>query len=145
MKLLILISLLLTSNAFAANLNICSFETSFDVLEAFKMNKIRPLKKVDDFKKLTSVEKQLIQKSIALHNQKRPTMQDAITEFFDISNGKPGFNAGEIVYYNVNGVQVLLVHHYPGDNEYGAFFSLNRNGSFKMAAPIVDGDIECKK
>jgi hypothetical protein len=65
---------------------------------------------------------------------KNLSLAEAIEEFAD----------GEVEYYNIEGLKIILIHYWPGDNEYGAYFKINKNGSFKLIATVSDSFIECK-
>jgi hypothetical protein len=71
-------------------------------------------------------------------------VKDSLESFGDYYDGRPGPNAGEIVYYNIQGKQIVLVHYWPGENEYGAFYQINKNASVKLMATISDSFISCK-
>lgn len=144
MKSLIILSLFIATNAFA--IDVCTFEETWMVESAMKEQKINPVLVVKDHKKFTSVEKKLVHKTVTLQYYTRDnTLEQSITDFSDRGNdGIRGANAGKIVYYNIEGKQLILVHYWPGDNEYGAFYSINKNGSLKLVARINDSFIECK-
>lgn len=142
MKLFIAL-LFIVTNAFAAD--ICKFEETWEFEEALKAEKIKPVRVAKNHKKFTSVEKQLIHKTVTGQDWlKNNSMEESLEAFGDFYNGRQGSNAGEIKYYNIEGKQFILVHYWPGDNEYGAYFMLNRNGSYKRIADIGDSFITCK-
>lgn len=133
MKFALLIALFITTNVFAAD--ICKFEETWEWYEANKAEGIKPVRTAKNFKKFTSVEKHLVHKTVTLQDYlKDLSLGDAVTEFSE----------GEIEFYNIEGQQMILVHYWPGDNEYGAFFKINKNGSFKLLATVSDSFIECK-
>lgn len=133
MKFALLIALFVTTNVFAAD--ICKFEETWEWKEAVEAEGVKPVRIAKNSKKFTSVEKHLVHKTVTLQEWlKELSLGEAVTEFAD----------GEIEYYNFNGQQVILVHYWPGDNEYGAFYKINKNGSFKLLANVSDSFIECK-
>lgn len=133
MKFALLIALFVTTNAFATD--ICKFQETWEWKEAVEAEGAKPVRIAKNSKKFTSVEKHLVHKTVTLQEWlKELSLGEAVTEFAD----------GEIEYYNINGQQVILVHYWPGDNEYGAFFKINKNGSFKLLANVSDSFIECK-
>ena len=133
MKFALLITLFITTNVFA--FDICQFEETSDMHEALEAQGLKAVKITKNSKKFTSVEKHLIHKSVTLQDYLKDLSQlESIEEFAD----------GEIEYYNFEGDKIILVHYWPGDNEYGAFFKINKNGSFKLLATVSDSFIECK-
>jgi hypothetical protein len=144
MRLFLLITLFITTKAFAVD--ICQFPETSNFYTELKVQGIRPARISKNAKKFTSVEIKLINKTVRLQDRRNPTsLQETLEEFMDVQEGgKPGLNAGEILYYNFEGTQYLLVHYWPGENEYGAYYKLNKNGSFKLITQIIDSGIECK-
>lgn len=142
MKTLILTFLMLTTSAFAQN--ICDFQETWDFKEALEANGIKPLKTSGNHGRFTFMEKDMIHLTITLQGWLNGLSQEeALATFADMYNGKIGSNAGEIVYYNINGKKYALVHYWPGDNEYGGFFEV-KNRSYKLIAEINDSFIECR-
>lgn len=143
MKFLMSLVFLISLNARAVD--ICSFEETSNFTDSLSIQNIKPVRVAKNHKKFTSIEKQLIHKMINLDEYRATrTVQESLEEFGDYYEGKMGSNAGEVVYYNFEGKQVILVHYWPGDNEVGAFFSINKNGSFKLVATVSDSFISCK-
>jgi hypothetical protein len=143
MKLLFSLLILVSFNAYAVD--ICSFEETSNFTDSMSLQNIKPVRTAKNHKKFTSVEKHLIHKMVNLEDYRTTrTIQESLEEFGDYYDGKMGSNAGEVVYYNFEGQQIILVHYWPGDNEVGAFFSINRNGSFKLLATVSDSFISCK-
>jgi hypothetical protein len=144
MKSFILLSLFLVTNAFAVD--VCSFEETWQFDKAMKAQKIRPVRTVKDHQQFTSMEKKLIHRTVTLQTYTRDnSLAQSLEDFTDLmTDGTRGANAGKIVYYNFEGKQLILVHYWPGDNEYGAFYSINKNGSLKLVARVNDSFIECK-
>lgn len=141
MKLLIALAFFITTNAFAVE--ICSFEETWQVDEALETLKIKPIKTSKNFKRYTFAEKEMIHLTVTLQDWQRGlSRQEALETFADFWEGKPGSNGGEIVYYNINGKTIVLVHYWPGDNEYGAYYEL-KNGAHKLIAEIGDSFISC--
>ncbi len=121
-------------NSFAAE-SICSYEETSDFFQALRESGVKPLRVSKDRKKFSSVEKQLIYKMVTQQEWSRNlTLGESLDEFAE----------GEVRYYNIDGVQYHLVHYWPGDNEYGAWYKVNKNGSIKLVAVISDSFIECR-
>lgn len=136
MKLLLTLAFLITTNAFAVD--ICSETSTWDFAEALKAEGIRPSKIAKNHRRFTFTEKQMIHLTVTLQDYLNGTSRDEALAIFEDAS-----DAGEIKYYTIQGKQYALVHYWPGDNEYGAYFALTRN-SFKLIASIEDGDIYCK-
>lgn len=97
-------------------------------------------------KKLTDAEKGMIQATILTGHAEKPlTAEEALAEFSD-DNGP---NAGSLHYlevkHNKHTFKVVRVTYYPGDNEYGAIFSLGSKGTDYpgLIGLVGDGDISC--
>ena len=133
MKFAILLTLFITTNVFA--FDICQFEETSNMYESLKSQGLKAVRITKNAKKFTSVERQLVRKTITQQEWlKDLTESQSVKEFAD----------GEIEYYNFEGQQTILVHYWPGDTEVGAFFKINKNGSFKLLATVSDSFIECK-
>lgn len=142
MKLLISFLLLLSANAKAVD--ICSFEETWNFVEALETDGIKAHKTSKNHKRFTFVEKQMIHFMVTQQSwMEGISREEALENFGDFYNGKMGFNAGEIVYYQIDGKEIALVHYWPGDNEVGAFFEM-RNGAYKIIATVSDAWISCK-
>lgn len=142
MKLLLTLALFITTNAFAVDL--CSFEETWQFNEALEAQRIKPVRISKNHNRFTFVEKQMIHRTVTLQDWLKGTSKEEALEIFgNFYNGKPGSNAGEIVYLNVNGKEIAVVHYWPGDNEYGAYYEI-RNGAFRLIADIGDSFISCK-
>lgn len=143
MKSILLMALLMTSQAFA--MSVCDYSDTAEFRNALEASEITPVRVAKNHRKFTSVEKQLIHKTVTLQSWlQNISAKESLETFGDYSQGRRGVNAGEIAYYNVDGKQLILVHYWPGENEYGAFYRLNKNGSFKLLAEVTDGYIFCK-
>lgn len=143
MKLIIALALVLSAQVYAAD--ICSFPETSDFIGALKEEGIKPARTSKNHSKWTFTEKAMIHLTISLENHlKGVSREDALKQFADWYDGKPGSNAGEIVYFDIAGKKFALVHYWPGDNEYGAYFQVKMDGSFKMIAEIQDSFITCK-
>lgn len=133
MKFALLLALFITTNVFAVD--ICQFEETSDFRDSIESQGLKAVKLTTNSKKFTSVEKHLVHKTVTLQDYLKDLSQvEAVQEFAD----------GEIEYFNFEGNKIILVHYWPGDNEYGAFFKINKNGSFKLLATVSDSFIECK-
>ncbi len=142
MKILLAVALFITTNAFAVDL--CSFQETSDFNKAIETLKIKPVKKSTNPKRFTFIEKQMVHLTITLQGWlSGSTKEESIEIFGDYHGGKKGFNAGEILYYEIAGKQIAVVHYWPGENEFGAFFEI-KNGSYKLLADISDSFITCK-
>ncbi len=144
MKFFILLSFFILNKAMA--LDVCSFKETWMFNDAMRVQKVKPNLVAKDHKKFNSMEKKLVHKTVALQAfSGEKTLLQSVDDFADIMyDGTRGANAGKISYFNIEGKQLILVHYWPGENEYGAFFSINRNGSLKLLARISDGFIDCK-
>jgi hypothetical protein len=142
MKFLLIIALFITTKAFAVN--ICELAETANFFDTVEAKKIKPVKTSKNHKRFTFVEKQMIHLSVTQQDYlKGITKEESLEKFGDFYQGKIGDSAGEILYYELSGKQVALVHYYPGDNEYGAFFVM-KNGSYKLMARIDDSFITCE-
>ncbi len=142
MKFLLAVALFITTNAFAVD--VCSFQETSDFRDALEARNIKSTKKSTNPKRFTFIEKQMVHLTITLESWlSGSTKEEAIEIFGDYHDGKKGFNAGEILYYEIEGKQMALVHYWPGENEYGAFFEL-KNGAYKLLAEVTDSFITCK-
>jgi hypothetical protein len=99
--------------------------------------------------RLSKIEKGIIQTTILAGNPGEPMeLQQAIDQFTD--KDSEGTNGGNLVYFSVahnnkNRVIVQAVY-YPGDNAYGAIYSVTGSGRFQSAdllGFIQDGDLVC--
>jgi hypothetical protein len=143
MKYIICVLLLASTSGFAVD--ICKFEETWQFHDALEAKRIAPAKVSDDHKRFTSVEKQLIHRAVTQQSWLRNiALAESLDVFGDYYRGKPGSNAGVIKYFQIDGKQFVLVHYWPGDNEYGAYFMRNQNGSHKLVATIGDSFIDCK-
>lgn len=139
MKYFVLLSLMISSNVFA--LDLCQLRDTHDFEVAVKAERIKPIRSIAQ--SFSTFEKQMIHQAVTLQNWQRGiSPSNSLRAFRDIYDGYQGLNPGEIVYYQVKGQKLALVHYWPGENEYGAFFMVS-SGSSKMIARIDDGDISC--
>lgn len=143
MKLVIFLALTFTFNSFAVD--ICKFEETWEFKNALKEQSISPVLVSKNHSKFTTVEKRLIHKWLSSQSGRRNTsLEQSMEEFSDSRlTGNPGPDAGEIIYYNIEGKKYVLIHYWPGENEYGAYFSVNTNNTYKLIADITDSFIEC--
>lgn len=135
MKTLLLLSMLFSLNAFA--LHPCEFEMTQDFRETLNASGIKPLKVSRAASKFRFIEKQMIHLTISLQEWLSGISRNEAIELFVEDH-----NDGEILYYNLDGKDIALVHYYPGDNEYGAFVEL-KGSAFILLAEIRDSDIYC--
>jgi hypothetical protein len=133
MKFVLVFALFISSNVFA--FNICQFQETIDMYDFFKAQNLKAVRIAKNSQNLTSVEKHLVRKTLTQQLWfKNLTEDQALTEFA----------GGEIEYYNLEGQQIIFVRYWQGDNEFGGFFKINKNGSFKIMATVSYGLIECK-
>lgn len=142
MKLILSLFVLFTFNAFA--LDICSFEDTMALQDAVQAGKLRQIKSSKQHHQFTALEQGMIHAMITATFEAMP-MSQALEEFADMYDGKIGTNAGEIEYYADGTSHLVMVRYWPGDTEVGAFFSVARDGSFKLLATIDDQWISCNK
>ncbi len=98
---------------------------------------------------LTKIEKGIIQTTILAGNPGEPMdLQQAIDQFTD--KDSEGSNGGDLVYFSLthnNKVRsIVQAVYYPGDNSYGAIYSVTGSGRHKSAdllGFIQDGDLVC--
>jgi len=143
MKLFLFLILSIAAHSYAAD--ICKFQETWEFKDALKEEGIRPVLVSKNHSKFTSVEKRLIHKWLSSQSDRRnTTLEQSMEEFSDTRlTGKVGPDAGAIVYYNIDDKKYVLIHYWPGENEYGAFYLVNKNNTFKLIANITDSYIEC--
>lgn len=123
--LLVVFFTLISLNSFAFDL--CSLQ------ETSQLDGQVITKRSKNHNRFTFAEKNLIHRTIALQSfYEGVSKPEALELFSDKSTD------GEIIYYEVNGYELIFVHYYPGDNEYGAFYY----GS-KLIARVGDSFISC--
>lgn len=132
MKIILALAIFVTTNAFAVDL--CSFEETWQLDEALETQRVRPVYVADNRQAFTNVEKRLIYTAVVQQGWRAGSSMKKTLEIFE---------GGEIQYFNIKGQKLALVHYWPGDNEYGAFFS-HVNGQYYLVAKIEDGSIICK-
>ncbi len=135
MKILIFLALFFTVNAFAVNP--CDFEMTQDFREALQASGIKPHKVSKTFSKFRFNEKQMIHLTVSLQEWLSGIGRQEALELFVEDR-----NDGEILYYQLDGKEIALIHYYPGDNEYGAFVEMKGN-AFTLLAEVRDSDIYC--
>ncbi len=145
MKLLALFALLFSFSAFAS-VEFCSFPETRDFFNELAHKGIQHTKKSRNHKRFTFLEKNLIHLTITLQDwYVGVSREDAIRTFSQVDEtGERGMNAGEVLYYQFQGKNFVLVHYWPGDNEYGAYFELKVAGSYELKAVVRDGGIYCQ-
>jgi hypothetical protein len=133
MKFVLVFALFISSNVLA--FNVCQFQETTDMYDFFKSQNLKAVRIAKNSQNLTSVEKHLVRKSLTQQlSFKNLSEAQALTEFA----------GGEIEYYNLEGQQMIFVRYWVGENEYGGFFKINKNGSFKLMATVSYGLIECR-
>ena len=139
MKFLLLVSLFVSSQVFA--LDLCQLRDTYEFDQVVQFERVPTIRSVS--KNYSALEKRMIHQALRLQSwQTRMPMEASLRAFGDVYDGYQGTNPGEIVYYQVQGQKLALVHYFPGENEYGAFYLVG-NGKTKMVARIDDGEISC--
>lgn len=144
MKSLVLISLLFSSLSFAS-VEFCSYEETYQFFDALEIQEIKHTKRARNHKRFTFLEKNLIHLTITLQSwYVGVSREEAILTFSQVDEyGQRGPNAGEVLYYQFGSKKYVLVHYWPGDNEYGAFYELKVAGAYELKGVIRDGAIYC--
>ncbi len=142
MKFLSVLLFALTTQAFAG---VCDYSYTSEFKDDVKAGKIKLIETKEDLGAFTKQEKFLIYTAVTHIDNSVRSEREALWAFLDISEeGQgPGGNRGTIEYYKVGKETVILVHHYPGDTEVGAFFTLKEK-KVKMTAVIADSEIDCQ-
>lgn len=140
-----LLALLFSFSAFGS-VEFCSFAETHQFFDELASKDIKHIKKSRNHKRFTFLEKNLIHLTITLQDwYVGVSREDAIRTFSQIDEmGERGMNAGEVLYYQFEGKNFVLVHYWPGDNEYGAYFELKVAGSYELKAVVRDGGIYCQ-
>ena len=128
--------------------DVCEFGDTSAFDDAVVATDITEVKTSSNHNDFTAIEKKMtLETMLADKYNTNMTMKEALLgfgDFHEYSHGKPGSNAGSIVYYEVGSYQFALVHSWPGDNEYGAFVKVAKDGSIEILATVNDGFMECK-
>lgn len=126
--------------------NFCTYNETSHFADALQSQGIKHSKRAKNHKRFTFLEKNLIHLTITLQNwYVGVSREEAILTFSQLDEyGERGSNAGEVLYYQVGSKNFVLVHYWPGDNEYGAFFELKVAGSYELKGRIIDGGIYCE-
>lgn len=126
---------------------VCRFNTTEEIEDAVAIRQVKKIKISKNHRRFSEIEKELIWRAVSSDQAyRRIGREEALSLFADMAEGRrtPGANAGEIIYYQLGSKDIILVHYWPGDNEYGAYFELLPNNKFKMVATVSDSDIACK-
>lgn len=143
MKSFLIAALLVTTNAFA--FNICDYKDVADLYQDLHQANIRSYKTSSHKTGFTNDEKKLIHATIILQSwQNDSTQTEALNTFLDMWEGRVGSLAGSLEYYVIGGQKIVHAQYFPGDNEYGAFWVLNKK-SPQLLAVIEDSEVYCKK
>ena len=143
MKYIIFSLLLSVSSAFAGSL--CEMKDTYEFSD-----KVLSKSAGENF---TATERQMIFSTMKTYGKGFRTYENEYKALWDFQDKYeecspevivPGPNAGEIVYYQLNGKKIALVHFFPGENEYGSIFEVSPTGKFTFLAKINDGEIYCK-
>lgn len=111
--------------------DICSYEETSDIeLRAEKVSK--------NSKRFTFAEKNLVHRTVSLESHLQGVGRAEAFELFTEESSE-----GEIKYYSIDGQELIFVHYYPGDNEFGAFYSVREKGAPKLIASVSDSFITC--
>ncbi|WPU65009.1 hypothetical protein [Peredibacter starrii] len=139
MKFLLLVSWFVSSQVFA--LDLCQLRDTYEFDQVVQFERLPTIRTVS--KNFSDLEKRMIHQALKLQPWQRGIrMDESLRAFGDLFDGYRGPNPGEIVYYQVKGQKLALVHYFPGENEYGAFFLVG-NGTTKMVARVDDSEISC--
>jgi hypothetical protein len=144
MKTLILLAALFSTQAFA--ISVCKYDETSDLTEAIAHSRYTKTES-KNHKKFTKAELKLIHKTISAEDfyaGKKLTEAEALHIFGDYyeDETETGSDAGEIDYYIVGTQQIIIVHYWPGENEYGAIFEI-KAGKTVHVANIGDSFISC--
>lgn len=115
----------------------CSYSSTAEFNDDLKSQGIEAVKNSRNPKRFRFVEKQMIHLTVSLQDWLNGISRVEALDLF-----VEGSSDGEIAYFQLNGKEVALVHYWPGDNEYGAFFEMN-NSAFRLMAEIRDSEIVC--
>jgi hypothetical protein len=146
MKLLLVLLFTVSSPAFSIDL--CRFESTTEFYEAVEAKKIKQLKVSSDPRHFSAIEKEMIYLSIVAPSMYAEVSREAaLTLFSDFTEGftEPGYNAGDITYFESDNKIFEMVHYWPGENEDGAFVEITPNGKVAIIARLFDGSITCNK
>jgi hypothetical protein len=127
MKKFILLSLMLTTSAFA---NVCDFSYTSDI-------DLPILSVSNNHGAFSQIEKDMIVEAVK-ETMEESDPKEALRLFADYE----GPNAGEISYMLDGDQKIAMVHFWPGDTEVGMIFSVSENG-YKRLAVIGDSEIDC--
>ena len=140
MKSLIFVFLFVSSQVFA--LDLCQLRDTYEFDQVVQFERLQTIRTVSN--NFSGLEKRMIHQAVRLQAwQVGIPMDESLRAFGDYYDGYRGPNPGEIVYYQLKGQKLALVHYFPGENEYGAFFIVG-NGTTKMVARIDDSEISCQ-
>ncbi|MFA5583593.1 MAG: hypothetical protein WDA09_05200 [Bacteriovoracaceae bacterium] len=145
MKVLVLISLLFSLSSVAST-DFCSYSETYQFFDELESQGIKHIKRARNHKRFTFLEKNLIHLTITLQSwYVGVSREEAILTFSQVDeSNQRGPNAGEVLYYQIGNKNFVLVHYWPGDNEYGAFYELKVAGSYELKGIIRDGGIYCE-
>lgn len=143
MKSFLIAALLVTTNAFA--FNICDYQDVAELQQDLHQANIRSYQSSTHKTGFTKDEQKLIHATIILQSwQDNFTQDEALEAFLDMWEGRVGDLAGTLEYYVIGGQKIVHAQYFPGDNEYGAFWVLNKKGP-QLLAVIEDSEVNCKK
>lgn len=135
MKTFLFLALFISSNLLA--FDPCSYPSTVEFIEDLESQGIEAVKTSRNPKRFRFVEKQMIHLTVSLQEWLNGVSRIEALDLF-VENSSDG----EIVYFQLNGKEIALVHYWPGDNEYGAFFEMN-SSAFRLLAEIRDSEIVC--
>ena len=143
MKSFLIAALLVTTNAFA--INICDYKDVAELYQDMEQANIQSYKSSTHQTGFTNDEKKLIHATIVLQSWRSDyTQTAALNAFLDMWEGRVGSLAGSLEYYVIGGQNIVHAQYFPGDNEYGAFWVVNKKAP-QLLAVIEDGEIYCQK
>lgn len=136
MKTLLLLTFILSSQAFA--FDPCLYSETREFTRELEALNLEPVHVSNNHKKFRFNEKQMIHLTVSLQDWLKGASRHEALNIFTIDSSD-----GEILYYRFGDKTIALVHYWPGDNEYGAFFEM-KNNAFRLLAEIRDSGIYCE-
>ena len=139
--------MLFVSSTFAESLTYKTMQEWRDALEANEIiihNRYTPKPM-----KLTMEDTNLISKTVSRVDESLELYQQ-IEQFFDLDfpcQKEPGTLKGEFINFSLKGkadTRFLIVHYFPGENDYGSIYLIKKNNketSYKLIYDIRDADI----
>lgn len=142
MKIFLLALSILSTQAFA--FEVCSLTDTGALNDAVSAGEMQHLRTVEAGSNYETIEKNLITETMLAQDFGVVDQVSAILLFEDreLDETTTGGHAGSIEYYLAGQRKFVMVHFYPGDNEYGSLFELRGRAVLPLAT-IGDGEINC--